>query len=370
MRVLFFSGLFPPYVGGIEILSGRLTTELAARGHDITVVTSRDDLGLPAEEERSGVRIVRLPVHEPLRQGDVGAVMSARRRVAEIKRNLDPELVHVNGIGPSAFLHASTLDACSAPILTTLHQQLFVGEGAGAESLTERILRSSAWVTSVSELSLSQARRLCPEIVPRSSVIYNGCEVPAGAPSPPPAEPRLLCLGRLVPQKGFDLALEAFARVERRFPVARLIVAGDGVERPALQALSARLGIADRVEFRGLVAHHAVGALIDSCTALLMPSRFEGLPLVAIEAALRARPVIAARVGGLPEIVDDGRSGLLVPPENAAALTAALASVLGGHFPLEEMGRAARRRAGELFSWERCVRQYDDCYRSLGGSPR
>src|SRR5262249_26205653 len=159
----------------------------------------------------------------------------------------------------------------------------------------------------------------------------------------------------LSPEKGFDIALTAFASLVRRFPRAHLIIAGDGEERSKLEHQIRRLGLATRVELTGAIAPDEVPALLNTVTAVLIPSRQEPFGLVALEAALMARPVVATRVGGLPEVVRHEQTGLLVKPEDPGALAAALAHLLDHPDTASRMGQAARRRAQEVFSLERCV---------------
>ena len=144
--------------------------------------------------------------------------------------------------------------------------------------LLRRLLSSAEWVTGKTAAVLGEAHRVAPQIVPRSSVIHNGLAVPTLPPAPLPlAAPRLLCLGRLANQKGFDLALTAMASITNSFPGARLIVAGDGPERPRLEQLVAELGLNQVVDFLGWVSPHRVFDLINTATMLIMPSRWEGL---------------------------------------------------------------------------------------------
>ena len=104
-----------------------------------------------------------------------------------------------------------------------------------------------------------------PGYVPPSSFIYNGLETPPFPPKPLPVDvPRLLCLGRLVPDKGFDLALAALASIAEGFPHVRLVIAGDGPERPALEQQTAELGLSNVVEFAGWIAPDAVPALMNT----------------------------------------------------------------------------------------------------------
>ncbi len=119
------------------------------------------------------------------------------------------------------------------------------------------------------------------------------------------------------------------------------------------------LRLADRVEFRGWVAPEDIFNLINKATVVLMPSRFEGLPSVALQAAIMARPIIATRTGGLSEVVADGETGLLAAPEDCFELSRAVAYLLEHPNMAVKMGEAGRRRVRELFSWEDCVSEYE-----------
>jgi glycogen(starch) synthase len=196
-------------------------------------------------------------------------------------------------------------------------------------------------------------------------------DVPALLPQPLPNDlPRLLCLGRLAAQKGFDLAITALASIAGRFPNARLIIAGDGPERPALERQVAGLGLADSVDFTGWVSPDEVLTLINRATMVVMPSRWEGLPSVVLQAAMMARPVVATRVSGLSEVVVHQKTGLLVEPEDLNGLAEAIAWLLDRPETAARMGQAGRRRVQEEFSWARCVDAYDALWRRLGAEWR
>lgn len=175
----------------------------------------------------------------------------------------------------------------------------------------------------------------------------------------------MLCLGRMSQEKGFDLALAAFAPLVKRFPHARLVFAGDGPTRHKLEQQAAALGVAQFVEFLGWVSPDRIPALFNTCTAVVMPSRHEAIPLVALEAALMARPVVGARVGGLPEIVLHQQSGLLVDKEDSTALAQAIAYLFEHPERAAQMGQAARDRVQRDFNWEQHVDSYDRLYRKL-----
>jgi glycogen(starch) synthase len=175
-----------------------------------------------------------------------------------------------------------------------------------------------------------------------------------------------LCLGRLAREKGFDLALTALPSIASRFPGLNLVISGDGPERENLQRQAVDLGVDKLVKFTGWISPGAVPEVINTATAVLMPSRWEEpFGLVALEAALMARPIVAAKVGAIPEIVLHEQTGLLVEPENAGALANAVARLLEDPPTAERMGRRARRRALANFSFERHVDAYEAVYRSV-----
>lgn len=242
----------------------------------------------------------------------------------------------------------------------------FPNQELGRDSLTGRTLRLANWVTCVSAARLAEARKLVPEIINRSSLIYNGRETPSCRPEPLSFEaPRLLCLGRLDRIKGFDIALTAFVSIVGRFPKARLVIAGDGPERADLERQAARLGLQASVDFVGWVRPDEVSALMNSVTIVVIPSRNEGLPNVAKEAALIARPIVATDVGGLPEVVVHEETGLLVDREDSDALAKAITLLLEHPELATAMGRAGCLRAPQLFSLDRYIDAYDGLYRKL-----
>jgi glycosyltransferase involved in cell wall biosynthesis len=365
MRLLFWTALYWPYIGGVEVFSSKLMAALRGRGHEVAVVTSHGSLDLPDEDTHEGVPIHRMPFHSALRDRDVAAFMVARRRVAGVKALFAPEVVHINFSDPSVLFHLETAAAHPAPFLVTIH--ILPKHAVWLDTLLGRMLREADWVVAVSESIMADLSTLVPEIAGRTSVIYNGVETPALAPAPRPLEaPRLVCLGRVVRDKGFDVALEAFAELVPRFPEARLVVAGDGPARHELETQAQALGVADTVEFPGWVAPERVFELMNSATLAVMPSRWdEPFGLVAVEAALMARPVVASRVGGLAEVVADGETGLLVDKEDPAALARAVAHLLEDPGAAERMGQAARRRARKLFGFDRQVDAYVGLYQRL-----
>ena len=369
MRILFWSETFWPRVGGVENLAVKLLPALRSNGHEFVVVTW-ENVKSADELSYQGIPVYRFPFFSGGRQGSLDPLLDNRRQVAKLKQDFAPDLVHINSYGQSVLFHLNTCSAHPAPVLITLHQSL-PDEPVGRESLMGSLLRTSDWITACSESVLAHTRQLLPEITPRSSVIYNGLTAPAFDPQPIRFDPpRLLCLGRLVTGKGFDLALAAFATVLAHFPSARLVIAGDGPEQESLKKQTIDLRLVDSVEFIGSVAPEKVAYLIDEATIVVIPSRVEGFGLVALEAALMARPVVGACVGGLPEVVLHQKTGLLAKPEDREGLAEAMLFLLSHPQVASAFGKAAFRRAQEAFSFARYVDAYDDLYRAITSNVR
>ena len=176
------------------------------------------------------------------------------------------------------------------------------------------------------------------------------------------AGPRLLCIGRLIPIKGHLVLLRAVAQARARVPGLVLDVAGRGPLEPALKAYARELGLDEAVRFLGYVS--PIQRAIEETAIVVVPSLGEGFGMVALEAMERARPVIASAVGGLPEIVADGVTGIVVEPVDAEALAEAIVALAGDLDRAAAMGEAGRERAISEFPPERSAQRIEDLYTS------
>jgi glycogen(starch) synthase len=365
MNILFWSETYPPVIGGAELWGSRFVDALTTRGHHVAVV-SRKEPGGDAErnEAAAAAPIHRFPFWESLTRRDSALSFATREIIARLKQTFRPDVVHLSSLGPSFFYHLVTQRAWCTPTLLTLHSSLRRRPSPG--TFVHRVIGEADWVVGVSHAVLREACELVPAASARSSVIYHGVELrPATGESPSVDPPILVCLGRLVRDKGFDVAIAAMSQLRRLVPAVRLVVGGDGPEAAALQERVRELGLGDRVVFAGPVAPGDVPAFLTRASVVVMPSRAEGFGLVALEAAAVGRPVVAARVGGLPEVIESEKTGLLVEPDQPAALAQAVFRLLSDPARLRGMGDAARARAREIFPWSACVDRYLAHYASI-----
>jgi glycosyltransferase involved in cell wall biosynthesis len=181
----------------------------------------------------------------------------------------------------------------------------------------------------------------------------------------------ILTVGRVVPVKGQTLLVESVAELARRGLDARLTIVGDGPQLPELRALAERLGVSDRVAFAGAVGQDEIRAYYAAADVFALPSFAEGLPVVLIEAMAMGLPVVASRITGIPELVEEGVSGLLVVPGSGSDLTDSLARLMGE--TAEErraMGRAGREKVVAEFQLEQTARQLQDVFAAMVPSAR
>ena len=172
--------------------------------------------------------------------------------------------------------------------------------------------------------------------------------------TPPPGTRRLLALGRLHRNKGFDILIRALALL----PDVQAVIAGEGPERHALEQLARELGVANRLSLPGWSDDQA--ALLAACDMLVCPSRIEPLGNVIIEAFSASRPVVAAAVAGPLELIDPGRTGILVPPEDPIRLAAAIRTVLDDRDLAAALARAGRRQYEAEYAEAPVLRRWQD----------
>lgn len=358
MRILYLTERFAPLIGGIETMSEHLLVALRERGHDLHIVTSHSGAALPDRETWVDIPLTRLHMLTALTERNLKAVATTRAALSAIKRDFQPDLVHIQFSGPSSLFHWDSQSAYPARTVVTMHS--VPAHMASGNSLALGTLRKADWVTAVSDYMLAWARAQAPEIEARSSVVYNGVPPVATAPTPLPlAPPCILWIGRMVAWKRVDVLLRALPLL----PNVRLLLAGDGPERPALAALAGELNVAQRVDFLGWVGRDALPDVINRAALLVIPSSAEeNLPMAAIEAAQMGRPVVAARLSGLPEIVRHGESGILLDVMTPQALAHAVTRLTGDAALLQAMGQAARQVAETRFAVSHMVDAYDSLY--------
>ena len=364
IRVLFVIGTLD--IGGTELqLVGlatrlgrvRFTARVCCLEHEGPLARDLREAGVPVDEVPfRGLSVLRSPMAVLRRFGELVALM----------RKVQPTIVQT-------FLpHANTVRALAArlarvPIVLTglrgLDGTLAVG-GRLAARLADAVLANA-------EAVRDHAVRGQGMPAAKLRVIRNGLDLDTFQEAARPPAPDLPS-GRLVvtvanPNRfktpGLLILVESATSVLTEIPAARFVLVGDGPCRPAvLEAVRAR-GLADR--FICLGARTDVPAILACCEVMVLPSLQEGLPNAVLEAMAAGKAVVASRVGGIPELVLDGETGLLVPAGDSAALASAISSLLADPARAARMGQAGRARVQALFSLDRMIRETEALYDEL-----
>jgi len=289
-----------------------------------------------------------------------------------------PDLLHVHHVWPAADRYLATLaEAAGVPHLVVTEHIEGHAHSAAQERLKRRELERAEVVTAVSAAVVDSLVRDYGVDRVRVRVVPNGAELPDEGAEQPAARrvreqlgagvlrPLWVCAGRLEHQKGQDVLLEALAEVRRRGLEFVAALAGEGSLRGALEERARSLGLEANVRFLGQVED--LGPLLAAADAVVLPSRWEGMPLVLLEALARARPVVASAVGGVPEVVTDGEHARLVPPEDPRALAEALEDFHRHPDPALRLGRRAEARVRESYTWPRVVEAFESVYDEVLG---
>ena len=181
------------------------------------------------------------------------------------------------------------------------------------------------------------------------------------------SEHLVLFVGRLRTVKGVEFGIRAFAKALEQNPNMKLALAGEGDQRSYLESLSEELGIRDHVNFLG--ARKDLPNVLSACDSVIMPSLTEGFPRVAIEAMACSKPIIATRVGGIPEAIIHNKSGILVPSKDIEAMANAIVNIANNSELATRLGDAARERTEQYYSASKYVARLDEMYTRLAGLP-
>jgi glycosyltransferase involved in cell wall biosynthesis len=349
----------------------RLLPGLAAHGHDVRMLVLEDPR-FSAGRFCRALEARGIAVDTERISGHVDAALT--RRLTHRFSALEPALVHTH------LLHADWYGLRAAHRagvrwrVSSRHNDDRFRRTSVVRWLTGRAMRHADRVIAVSDA----VRRFVVEIEGIDAAVVSTVHYGLDAPAPDPrvrdaaratlgrAEgPIVGVVARLVDQKGVDVLLDALPAVVTRHPAAHLVVVGDGPLRRHLGAQTRRLGLDRWVTFAGWIDE--ASAVVAACDVIVVPSRWEGFGLIALEAMAAARPVVASEVGALPEIVVDRQTGLLVPAGDAPALAGALNALLDDPGRAAGLGEAGFRRLVEHFPAERMVHGTLEVYAAVAG---
>lgn len=369
MHILLLNSEYPPIGGGAGNASAHLSQALTTMGARVTIVTAHFGK-LPHHETQNGREIYRIPAlrRRPDRSGpleQIAFIVSASFWTLSRVPRLKPDVTLAFFGVPSGAVAWVLKKIYGIPYIVSLRGGDVPGFRPYDFKTYHRLIGPflrRIWHEAGAVVANSQGlRELALQFEPRIEIpiIPNGVrwqdyatEVREWSP------PRLLSVGRVVYQKGLDLALRALADLQGL--EWEWYIAGDGPYRATLEVLVQEHGLQERVHFLGWLERPALIEWYRRANLFLFPSRHEGMPNAVLEAMAAGLPVIATRIAGSEELVLDGVTGRLVPPEDAAALREALRPLLAQAGLRRQMGNAALERVRTHYSWESSARRYFD----------
>ncbi|HEB85227.1 MAG TPA: glycosyltransferase family 1 protein [Bacteroidetes bacterium] len=347
-------------LGGLEVLLERMALGLRERGHRVSVIALTGGGVIAGRLREAGFEVtiagVRRSLPRPLYRLR-GLLLAGR-----------PDIVHLHGL-PAGLLGRAALLGSGTGCVFHIHTLLSAAHHPSAsQRLRERFLsRRAGAIVAVSDA----VRRDYTEtfgVPPQRVQVHFGGVPDVAHPSKRQARERLgieeedrvvVCAASLTPQKNHALLLEAMARV----PEARLLLVGDGPLRDELEARAGRPDLAGRVRFLGRV--ESVEEAFAAADLAMLTSSREGLGLVLMEAARASLPAVVTDVGGMPEVVEDGVTGRVLPPGDAGALAEAARELLADEALRRSMGEAARARFLERYELTAYLARWEEIYRSI-----
>jgi glycosyltransferase involved in cell wall biosynthesis len=367
MRILIINSEHPPIGGGAGNASAHIADQLGKLGHIVTVVTARFGT-LPRKEQSGNVSIERVSAFRrrqdrsnPLEQ--ILFILSASFWTISLIPRFKPNATLAFFGIPSGVIAWLIKKIYGIPYVISLRGGDVPGFRPYDFHIYHRLVAPflrTVWKNAAALVANSNGlRHLANTFDPRFEipVIPNGVDLEMHKTADHDwSFPRLLSVGRIVHQKGLDLAMHALGGLKELNWEWR--IAGDGPQMSGLQSLAEELGVHNRVIFLGWQSREQLLECYQQANVFLFPSRHEGMPNAMLEAMASGLPVIASCIAGNEELVVDGRTGYLVPSEDIESLQIALKKILSDTALRKHMGSASRWHAAENYSWESTAQQY------------
>lgn len=366
IRVLMFTPSFLPMTGGMEVKIYEISKWLAEQGNDVFLMTIRRGKS-PRRERLDGIEIERFVLTGPL----------AMPKVLQLIFTKKIDVVHVHWSSwKTGLLALLVAKIVGKPVMLGL-----AGDDVYTPTDPEKrpgfiymqtIRMADLLVTTSEDLK----RRAIEKNFPRNAVaIPQGIDTKIFNTKVSGKvvreklgwidNPIVMATARLIERKGVAYVVDAFAHVLRRIPETRLMIAGDGPERARLEAKVRTLGLSRTVTFLGIVPYREVPAYYAACNVFVHIPTYEAMPHVIYEAMATGKPVVASRVGGITEVIEDGEDGLLVEPRNSDETAEAIMKLIQKRRLANRIGEAALEKIERRYTWDIIAGRYLNLYREI-----
>jgi glycosyltransferase involved in cell wall biosynthesis len=372
MRVVMLSNSFPPEVGGIQEHVSNLAQTLARQGHQLQIVTVRRNKSERVRDTFAGLDVIRVPqLNLPQTLTTQYLAITTALLIAMRLRG-QADVVHYHTFWPDAF--TAFVVNKFVPTVYTAHESRFLlmAEQPKSRRWLKLALRPFQGILAPSTELLEVTRQLGVSSE-KSAFIANAVDARKFRTDLTGATVRarygipldhclILCPRRLVPKNGLEFLIESLPLIRRRFSGVSVLIAGDGPEREQLEARVRELGLHEYVSFAGSQDNDDLPEFYAAADIVAIPSLKEATSIAGLEAMASARAVVATNVGGLPEIIEDGVSGLLVPPRDPEALARAISRLIEMPELRKQLGLVARARVEQKFTWEQVASETTRAY--------
>lgn len=381
-KICLVTHFFPPHMGGIEKVSFEQSSRLTKSGYTFDVLTSKTK-----GQTQNPVKGIRVFPYASFKLAEKFGVpypiitIPAYKQFAKIIKNCD--LVHAHGhVYMSSYLAGTMAKKYKKPFIITQHNTfidykswLTTMEHLNDMTIGKSVLKKADKILTVSKETKKYVLRLGADKT-KTSVMYNGVDTKCfqvankgesrtklGLPND---RKIVFSVRRLVYKNGLDTLIESVPYVAKNYPDVLFVVAGKGPSRKLIEDNIKELGIENNIMLTGFVPDELLPVYYNASDYFILPSASgEGLPLVLFEAMACGLPVIATTVGGTPEIVEQKKNGILVPPRNPEAMAKALLELLEKENLEKTISEQARKDVAGRFSWEENVRKLEEVYKKF-----
>lgn len=378
MRIVQVSPWFHPHLGGVESHVYSISAELARRGHEVEILTSRHKKDLPAKETIEGFTVTRLKPAATMMRTPIVPRTKAALRVRKA------DVFHAHSPPPlSSYYTSKIASEIGMPFVLTYHCDIeipsvfgLVAEELYRRTLGARTMRSASRIIVTTETYAATSRAIWkynPVVIPnpvdydffRPDVDGRECKRALGLS---PNEHMVLLVGRIVPHKGIEYLVEAAQYVDS----AKFVVGGEGPSLGAVKRVARVFGVQEKVIFAGRVPRAKLPEYYAACDVAVLPSvsRLEAFGIAALEAMSTGKAVVVSDMPGIREVITNGVEGLLCEPLNAEDLAAKVNTLLADQGMREKMGMAGRKKVLEKFGIKSVVDSLESVYRDVTSAPK
>jgi len=382
LKIALCTDWFFPRIGGVSSHVAGLALELEKHGHEVAIITKQTN-NINGSKCFQSAKSVQLRYVKPLAHISMVLVPPNLNEIREVLRKGGFDIVHAHhAFTPTSLLSIAAAKKLGIPAILTNHTIFLISDAGYLWVPTSYILFPFRRYISKADRVIAVSKTAAEFIghfttQERIIVIPNGVDIDRFRPIDSDAanssaffvtekDPTILYVGRLVHRKGVHILLRAMPYVLEAFPRAQLLIAGNGYMYGFIKLLIKRLNIEDNVKLLGFVPDKELPELYNLSDVFVLPSLYsESFGITLLEAMASGKPIVASKVGGIPEVVENGWTGILVRRGNEKDLADAIIKILTDHSLAETLASNARKLVEERYSWSIVTEEIESVYKEV-----